>query len=229
MGAGTERIAAAARRITPSVWRFDRDVITPGQDVTTRLAPFRNHRGVLVATSLVLPWLEWLRPDLVAVVAADRLLHRPEFRATERVLALLRTVGMATRTRVLVETADPVHPAIRAVETSSLRSFYAAELEFRRTLGYPPYRSLVHITITARGAASADLVTAHLAAARSPSLEVLGPSPVSPRRPGGRIGQEIVVKASDRGAIREIIWPIATGTGLPRDVRITVDVDPHDL
>jgi len=237
LGAGTERIAATIRRITAAVWRFDSDVLPPGRDPAAALQSFRDRGGVLVATSLVLPHLAELRPTLVAVVAADRLLHRPEFRAAERALALLRTVGIAARAQVLIETADPSHPALRATMAPSLRPFYTDEIALREGLGYPPFRSLVAITVTARSPASAEAVAAHLAAGASPGLDVLGPTPLlgsvlgSSRGPKARpqMRQAFVIKAADRAAARQLLWPLLLGTGAPKDVRITADVDPHDL
>lgn len=229
VGAGSERLVALLRRITPAVWRFDSDILGSGADPSALLAPFRERGGVLVATSLVLPHLGSLRPDLVGFVAADRMLHRPEYRAAERALALIRTVGMATRALVLVETADPSHPAVRAVTAPSLRPFYAGELEMRAALGYPPFRSLMSLRVTARAQASVEAVAARLAAAAPPELEILGPIPEAGAPWGGRARWEIVVKAADRSAANRLVRPLLLGIGVPRDVRISADVDPHDL
>lgn len=229
VGAGSERLVALLRRITPAVWRFDSDILGPGADPSALLAPFRERGGVLVATALVLPHLGSLRPDLVGFVAADRMLHRPEYRAAERALALIRTVGMATRAMVLLETADPSHAAVRAATAPSLRSFYAGELEVRSALGYPPYRSLTSLRVTARAQASVEAVAAQLAAAASLDLEVLGPIPEAGAPWVGRARWEIVVKAADRAAANRLVRPLLLGTGVPRDVRISADVDPHDL
>jgi primosomal protein N' (replication factor Y) len=229
VGAGSERLVALLRRITPAVWRFDSDILGSGADPAALLAPFRERGGVLVATSLVLPHLGALRPDLVGFVAADRMLHRPEYRAAERALALIRTVGMATRALVLVETADPSHPAVRAVTAPSLRPFYAGELEMREALGYPPFRSLMALRITARAQAAAEAVAARLAAGATPDLEILGPIPEAGAPWEGRARWEIVVKAADRAAANRLVRPLLLGIGVPRDVRISADVDPHDL
>ncbi|MGQ0548057.1 MAG: replication restart helicase PriA [Armatimonadota bacterium] len=229
LGAGTERIAAAARRITSSVWRLDRDALSEGDAISQVVGGFHARGGVLVATPVVLPWIESLRPDLVAVIAADRLLHRPEFRAAERALAFLRAVGIASGSMVLVETADPEHMAIRAATAPSLRPFYAEELAQRAALGYPPARSLIALTISGRstGASSsaADAVAARLREDAPPATDVLGPTP----QPGAPPRQMIVIKAADRAAARALVAPLLTGGGILRGVRLSADVDPHDL
>jgi primosomal protein N' (replication factor Y) len=228
LGAGTERLAAFFRRLVPRVWRLDADVVAGTGDATTVLAPFRDQGGVLVATTLVVPWLEWLRPDLVAVVSADRWLHRPEFRAAERFLALLRTLSMASRTRVLVETSDLDHPALLAAAAPSLRPFYAEETALRRALDYPPFRSLVAVVVSARSAAVADAVIARLTADAAPPTDVLGPSPV-PATVAGRVERRLVLKVADRSHVRELLWPWVTGAAVPSQVRVVVDVDPVEL
>ncbi len=225
LGAGTERIAAVLRRLAANVWRLDRDTLPPGHDIAAILGPFRERGGVLVATPLVVPWIEMLQPDLIAILGADRWLHRPEFRAAERALALFRAIGSATRTPVLVETADPTHPAIQAAQATSLRPFYAEELALREALGYPPARSLVVVTVTAKAAAAAQAVAADLAGRATAGVEVLGPVAL----PGAPGRSEIVLKAADRAAARALVYPLLTGKGLPRGAQTAVDVDPIEL
>ncbi|MGH7644107.1 MAG: hypothetical protein ACREMR_00840, partial [Gemmatimonadales bacterium] len=237
LGSGTERIAAALRRLTPAVWRFDSDVAT-ARTAAAILAPFRERGGVLGGTPAVLPYIEARHVDLVAVASADRMLHRPEFRAAERALALLRTIGIASRTTVLVETADPAHAAIRAALAPSLKPFYADELAQRRALGYPPARSLLRLTVTGRSTALVDAAGARLTEGSSPALEVLGPTtrPGKPRH--GRRGAasragtnaieaEFVIKAVDRAAARALVRPLLTHPG--RGVEVAADLDPHEL
>ncbi len=229
LGAGTERIAAAVRRITPSVVRLDRDVLSGRDDIEAVLRSALRRGSVLVATPVVLPWIARLVPDLVAVIAADRLLHRPEFRAAERALAFLREVAIASASTVLVETADPEHPAIRAAMAPSLRPFYAEELAQRTALGYPPTRSLTALTVSGRSAAgvssAADAIADRLRETAPRTLEVLGPT----AQPGPPPRRMIVVKAVDRAASGALVLALLTGTAIPRGVRITADVDPHDL
>jgi primosomal protein N' (replication factor Y) len=181
-----------------------------------------------VATAFVLPHLPSLRLDLIAVAAADRWLHRPEYRASERALALLRMLAIAGRAQVLVESADPSHPVLRALTAPGLRPFYEEELVLRRELGYPPYRALAAVAVRGRTAASADAVAARLVAASTPGVEVLDPGPL--RAPAaGRATRTLVVKAADRASIRELVWPVVTGDGVPAGVRAAVDVDPLEL
>jgi primosomal protein N' (replication factor Y) len=226
VGGGTARVAAYVRHLSRWVARFDSDVAS-AQTAEGILASFRERGGVLVATQAVIPYLEALHPDLVVVAHADQMLHRPEYRAAERALAFLRSIAIATRAQVLVETADPAHPAIRAALAPSLRPFYEGELEQRRVLGYPPYRSLLRVALAARQPAALESITTRLAADASPVLDVLGPTPRPRGRPGGAAQVEVVIKAADRGAARSLLRPYLLRPG--RGVEIAVDVDPHEL
>lgn len=229
LGAGTDRIAAATRRLTPMVWRVDRDALGPGENIAARLEPFRKRGGVLAATPVILPWIETLQADLVAVVGADRLLQRSEFRASERALAFLREIGIASGSPVMIETADPEHPALRAAVAPSLRPFYADELALRERLRYPPTVSLIALTVSARSpslaAASAASIVEGLKEGPAMGMEVLGPTPQAGPPPRATI----IVKVADRVAARARIFPLLIGAGVPRGARLTVDVEPHDL
>ncbi len=73
---------------------------------------------------------------LVGVVNADLGLHLPDFRAAERTFQLLTQVaGRAGRDdtpgRVIVQTFDPDHYAIRPVLDHDYERFYAEELAHR--------------------------------------------------------------------------------------------------
>jgi primosomal protein N' (replication factor Y) len=227
IGAGTERVAAAARKITSATWRLDSDTIARRADLEDSLRGFAARGGIVVATVIVMPYLAALRPSLVVVVGADRWLHRPEYRATERALALFRALGMGSGARVLVETSDPTHPVLRAIG-GSLRAWYDAEAALREALGYPPFRALAAVTIAAP---SQDAVARAVDAVRqraAPPVEVLehGAVHAAGRR---EHAQRVVIKAPDRDTIRALLWPDVAGGARPRGVRMTVDVDPLDL
>lgn len=232
LGAGTERVAAVLARLVPRVLRYDRDVVASGMDEAALLETFRRRGGVLVATTLVLPRLASLRPSVVAVLGADRWLHRPEYRSAERTLALLRLLGQASGRRVLVETADPEHPVLRAAVSGDLAGFYAHELALRRALGYPPFAVLARVALAGRSAAAVASAAQQLRAAAAAPVEVLGPFPGAGDRataPPENARAILIVRAPDHGAFWPLLSPLLVAEDRPRGLRITVDVDPFEL
>ncbi len=83
------------------------------------------------------------RVTLVGVVDADVGLGLPDFRAAERTFQLLTQVaGRAGRGdlagEVILQSHLPDHYALRLACAQDYEAFFEREMEFRRTMGYPP-------------------------------------------------------------------------------------------
>jgi primosomal protein N' (replication factor Y) len=87
------------------------------------------------------------------VIAADSLLHLPDFRSAEKTFQLLTQVsGRAGRHQLLgevvVQTYTPEHYSIQAAAEHDYLSFYQQEMNHRHQRGYPPYYYITLITFT---------------------------------------------------------------------------------
>ena len=155
LGGGTERLEREVREAFPElrVARLDRDVVERRGAATRILDDLADGRiDVLVGTSLVTKGLDVPAITLVGIVSADVALNLPDERAAERTYQLLaQAVGRAGRGtrpgRAILQTYQPDHPAIRAVEMGDPSTFYDAELDLRRRFGSPPFGKLVKLTI----------------------------------------------------------------------------------
>lgn len=95
------------------------------------------------AGAKLLPYGEY---GLVAVLQADALLSKEDFRCDERahqVLCMLRDRCEAKGTCV-VQTREAAHPVFEAFTQDRTRQLLAE----RRQFGYPPYSRLIHLNIT---------------------------------------------------------------------------------
>lgn len=95
------------------------------------------------AGAKLLPYGEY---GLVAVLQADALLSKEDFRCDERahqVLCMLRDRCEAKGTYV-VQTREAAHPVFEAFTQDRTRQLLAE----RRQFGYPPYSRLIHLNIT---------------------------------------------------------------------------------
>lgn len=145
LGAGSERLAEQLAKSFPRarVRRMDPDAL--GSD-----GPSLGPTDIYVTT-----WIgtkREIRPEarLVAVLDADGLLRRPDFRSAELGFAALsemaRWAGPAAGGgRLVIQTAEPGHHAIQAVVRGDARYFLEREIELRRELDYPPFAELVKI------------------------------------------------------------------------------------
>ena len=100
---------------------------------------------VFVGTEAVLHRVR--RVDTVAFLDFDAELLAPRFRANEQALALLTRAARLVGARrgggkVIVQTALPEHPVVRAVAEVNLAEFVAVERQRRLDLSLPPFGAL---------------------------------------------------------------------------------------
>ncbi|MDH3729437.1 MAG: primosomal protein N', partial [Myxococcales bacterium] len=241
LGIGTEQLEQAITEgfSKAKVARLDRDTAT-GAGVEEVLDRLRDGEvDVMVGTQMVTKGHDIARVTLVGVVLADHSLAFPDFRASERTFQLLAQVaGRAGRAdtpgKVILQTYQPDHPAVRLAAQHDYESFYATEIRARREVGYPPFTRLVTARIhagaeaDARRAAQALATTARrLDAARDGIVEVLGPAPAPLARLRGRYHYRLLLKSSDRKALRAVAAQLAVqiDEGLA-PARASLDIDP---
>lgn len=206
-GYGTQRVEEEAARLLPgvAVGRFDRDATRSRGSHRRLLDAFR--RGdlrVLVGTQMIAKGHDFPAVTLVGVVAADAGLGLPDYRAAERAFQLLTQVaGRAGRGtvpgRVVIQTLNPDHYAVRAASRQDYAAFHAAEREMRRRFRYPPFVRLTRLTVADRSAERAEAAARSLAAAfegaAGPEVEVLGPAPAPRSGAGGFARWQLLLKA----------------------------------
>ena len=243
VGHGTQRLerALVARFPAARIARVDRDS-------TRRKGTFadlrdRVHAGaidVLVGTQMLAKGHDFPRLTLVGVLGADNALYSADFRATERLAALLfQVAGRAGRRErpgeVIVQTDFPNHPLARALARHDYDALAEALLAERRAAMLPPF---AHIALLVAEAPRRDAVVAFLAAASDAgrkaaqreaiAVEVYAPVPAAlPRRAGLERGQ-VLAQASERRAMQSFLphWRRAIDSLHGRRVRFALDVDP---
>ena len=150
---GTERVEALVRAEFPGarVARLDRDTAgeraAAGSGLDAILA--RMHAGeidVLVGTQMVTKGHDFRRITLVAAVNPDSSLFSSDFRAPERLFALLMQAGgragrdaaQADRSEMWVQTWHPRHALYDALRRHDFDAFAASQLQERESAGLPP-------------------------------------------------------------------------------------------
>ena len=152
-GTGTEKVETEVKKLFPDaeVLRWDAGTTRNKGAHEIILSHFFNHRAdILVGTQMLAKSLDLPLVTLVGVVLADVGLSFPDFRAAERTFQLLTQVsGRAGRSplggRVILQTFQPDHYAIRAASLHDFSGFYHQELNYRRELQYPPFYRLVRL------------------------------------------------------------------------------------
>jgi primosomal protein N' (replication factor Y) len=241
LGVGTEQLENSIEESFPKarVARLDRDTAS-GDGVEAVLDQLRSGEvDVLVGTQMVTKGHDIAGVTLVGVALADQSLAFPDFRASERTFQLLAQVaGRAGRAdtpgKVILQTFQPDHPAVRLAAQHDYESFYAAEIRDREEVGYPPFARLVGVRVHAGAEADARGATQVLAdtarqhpAVKDGAVQVLGPAPAPLVRLRGRYHYRLLLKSPDRKLLRNVTAHLAAriDQGLP-PTHATLDIDP---
>jgi len=240
-GYGTEKVLEAVRGAFPAarVERLDRDLARRRGAVARTLAAFEaGSLDVLVGTQMIAKGHDFPRVTLVGVVDADVGLGLPDFRSAERTFQLLTQVaGRAGRGeregKVILQSHRPDHYALRLACAQDYPAFFEREMEFRRTMAYPPAAALLEVVVRAAevetALTDARAIAARLRERSGRRYRVLGPAfaPIARLRREHRC--QVLLKGS-RTAMREAVRAVLSerrGTTSWRGV--AVDVDPVSL
>src|SRR5699024_20721 len=155
-GTGTERVQESLKKAIPGIRIIRMDVDTTRRKGAHErlLQQFENKEAhILLGTQMIAKGLDFKNVTLVGVLAADSMLHLPDFRSSERTFQLITQVsGRAGRHElsgeVIVQTYTPDHYSIRLASEYDYLAFYEQEMQLRRTFRYPPYYYLALINFS---------------------------------------------------------------------------------
>lgn len=240
VGAGTERVEERFIELFPGVAVdvLDADAGRRVGGAAAVLERFRSGRTqVLIGTQMVAKGHHFPRVALSAVLHADSYLGFPDFRAVERTYALLtQLAGRAGRGdrpgRVVIQTFHPDHYAIQAALTHNDLAFASEEVQFRRTFQYPPFTRLVHLLVRHQDPLRAEDAIAKLTEKILDhplvgEVRISGPAPAPLERLKGLWRHQLLLRSTSGGKLRRLVREVVRDA--PRDLDLTVDVDPYDL
>jgi primosomal protein N' (replication factor Y) (superfamily II helicase) len=247
-GEGTEKIQEILSRLFPqaAIDRLDRDTVRRRGAIEKILGTFASGRtDILIGTQMIAKGHDFPKVTLVGVLAAERALRMPDFRAAEKTFQLLTQVaGRAGRGErpgeVIIQTYHPNHYSLRCARTQDYRLFFEEEIRFRRRFKYPPFTALANLLIRGKeqekvgqlAAQVADLLLfhrRHFSAERR--MRILGPAPAALEKLKGLYRFQIVIKTTSREELHQVLGHTLEDLAEQRvDLqKIAVDVDPLNL
>jgi primosomal protein N' (replication factor Y) len=203
---------------------------------------------VLVGTQMVAKGHDFRRVTLVAAVNPDSGLFSSDFRAPERLFALLmqaagragRDAAQAAASEMWVQTWNPGHPLYAALVAHDYERFATQQLAEREAAGLPPFAALALIRADAKTAAVAQAFLAEGAAEAEDLARELGldgavrvyrpvPPPVAKVADVERM--QLLLESASRTALQRVLaaWLLRLDALRPRHkglIRWAVDVDP---
>jgi primosomal protein N' (replication factor Y) len=221
------------------VERLDRDLARRRGAVQRVLADFESGAiDVLVGTQMIAKGHDFPNVTLVGVIDADVGLGLPDFRSAERTFQLLTQVaGRAGRGSlkgsVILQSHLPDHYALTHACEQDFPAFFEREMEFRRTMAYPPVVALVNVVVRSqeggRAAAEAREIAGALRSRAAGGYRVLGPAAAPLSRLQREFRYQVLLKGR-RAAMRQgLKQALQERYGRVRWPGVAVDVDPVNL
>ncbi|AOT68418.1 primosomal protein N' [Geosporobacter ferrireducens] len=250
-GVGTEQIEKVAKDYFPSavVARLDLDTTTRKGSMERILKDYSAGRiDLLIGTQMIAKGLDFPNVTLVGIIAADTSLNLPDFRASEKTFQLITQVsGRAGRGerpgRVVVQTYEPNHFAIRHATNSNYLSFYEQEIKLRREFFYPPFSSLINIIFS--GDDEGEVIRAAQEYTGSlknylhkegidPAQTVYGPAPAHLAKIRQNFRWQLIIKSKsvDQSRLTGIINSIRMENKMQdimRRIIISIDINPYSM
>ncbi len=262
VGRGTEKLEehliellADLRRPDGSpvrVARIDADSTRGKGALQSQLAQMHEgHTDVLVGTQMVTKGHDFRNITLVAAVNPDGSLFSSDFRAPERLFALLmqacgragRQASQSGRSQMWVQTLHPGHPLFASLKRHDYAGFAQDELSHRQAAGLPPFGHAALLRAEARTQEAAqEFLRAVAEAAVQAGLPggqrvVLYPAvPMSLQRLANVERAQMLLESASRPALQQFLaaWqPLlaqvraqAAHRGL---IRWAIDVDPLSI
>jgi primosomal protein N' (replication factor Y) len=247
LGRGTEKLEEQLGALLPGarIARIDADSTRHKGALESQLhAVHEGEVDVLVGTQMVAKGHDFRRMTLVAAINPDGALFSSDFRAAERLFALLmqaagragRDAAQAARSEMWIQTANPAHPLYQALVRHDFEAFAASQLDERRRAGLPPFSSLALLRAEARDAAVATgflqaAAEAVQGLADAAAVSVYPAVPPAVPRVAGIERMQMLTESASRPALQRFLtaWlPLLHGLR-PRHkglARWAIDVDP---
>jgi primosomal protein N' (replication factor Y) (superfamily II helicase) len=243
-GTGTQKVEEEIAKVLPGVRVLRMDVDTTRRKGAHEkiLDAFGEQKAdILLGTQMIAKGLDFPNVTLVGILAADTMLHLPDFRASEKTFQLLTQVsGRAGRHElpgeVVIQTYTPEHYSIELASKHDFVGFYEAEMVHRKRLGYPPFYYLVLISVShpdvLKAANVTEKIAKHLENNLSQKSIILGPvvSPIA--RIKDRYRYQCMIKYKNEpnliNSLREIITHYNKEIH-KNNLQISIDLNPYML
>ncbi|TDQ42368.1 primosomal protein N' [Aureibacillus halotolerans] len=243
-GTGTQKVEEELLKLLPDIriLRMDVDTTKRKGSHAKLLDAFEAHEAdVLLGTQMIAKGLDFRKVTFVGVLAAETMLHLPDFRAAEKTFQLLTQVsGRAGRHelpgQVVIQTYTPEHYSIMLSASHDYAGFYKQEMQFRKLSQYPPFYYLALVTITHEDlmecAKEAEKIARHLSQELSDEAILLGPvaSPIPKIK--DRFRYQCMIKYKDepklQPALKQIMALYAERIQ-KKELQVLIDMQPYSM
>lgn len=217
-GTGTEKIEQEVNKYFPEarVLRMDLDTTQRKNSHQAILDEFRRGKAdILIGTQMIAKGLDFENVTLVGIIAADLSLNLGDYRSGETTYQLVSQVaGRAGRAekkgKVYIQTYSPEHYSIRYAARNDYTGFYNQEIEYRRSMVYPPFTNIFLIMFVGENEGYikqclGDLLYVMKHYNKNNMFTHLGPSPAVISKINNNYRWQLIVKCENEEKLRNYV------------------------
>ena len=217
-GAGTQKLEKEIEKLFPEarIQRMDSDTTSRKGTQEKILQALEKEIDILIGTQMITKGHDFPFITLVGVISADTSLNMPDFRAAEKTFQLLTQVAGrggrgTTPGRVIIQTFNPQHYALKHARNHDYKSFYEEEIDFRKDLQYPPFGRIINLRLSAtkketllNQAKLLGKTAKKLSAESGNKVEIIGPAESPLAKIRGRFRWQMLLKSDNANALHQL-------------------------
>ena len=237
LGIGTEKVEEELTKLFPNkkVIRMDYDTTSKKGSHEKIIKSFESHEyDILLGTQMIAKGLDFPNVTLVGVINADTSLNIPDFRSSETTFDLLcQVAGRSGRGekagKVLIQTFNPEHYAIRYAKNHDYAGFYEEEMKIRKVLGYSPYYYLTSIKVSSKDYEQARNESNKIGKYLNKNLKstiVLGPSVAAVFKVNNIYRFQMVLKYKKEDSLYNVLSELIDHYKSNSKIKIDIDFNP---
>ncbi|CAN5346845.1 hypothetical protein BH09PAT4_BH09PAT4_03460 [soil metagenome] len=232
--AGTKAIADEVTRLFPEarIQRFDTDNLKADRFEQHYASVQQGNVDILVGTQLLAKGLDLPKLSTLGIVLADSSLSIPDYTAQERTYQLVQQVlgrigrGHTSHATAIIQTYNPDNATLQAALNGDWQTFYDHELAERRQFSFPPFCHLLKLVCRRKSSNAAEKACValmnELANTFGTATTIDGPTPAFHEKSAGFYQWQLVIKASKRSVLLDVIASLPKGSW-------SYDIDPINL
>ncbi len=239
-GLGTEKVQEELEKIIDGakIIRMDVDTTTTKNAHEKIINSFMNKEyNILLGTQMIAKGLDFPNVTLVGVINADISLNFPDFRSSENTFQLLNQVlGRSGRGekegKVIIQTFNPDHYAIKYTINHDYIGFYNEEMNIRKKLSYPPYFYICSIKIISKDYDLASETSKKVSMYLKDNIKkdiVLGPSVCNVFKINNNYRFQILIKHKEVNNIINYLTELERHYFNDKKVKLEIDFNPIKL
>ena len=238
-GAGTQKLEEEVNKMFPnaSTIRMDIDTVKKKNSHEEILNEFKNnHIDCLIGTQMVVKGHHFPDVTLVGVIAADGCINSDDYKSVERGFQTLVQVagrsGREEKGKVIIQTYNPDHYAIKDSQKQDYDLFYNQEIELRKMLNYPPFCDIIVIRFNGENIREiqnvSKIVYDKINNLNEENLFVYKPVPSPIDKIKNKYRWRMILKCKLTYRVLDIIKYAIEGNKI-KDTSIIVDINPNSM